>query len=129
MKNYIKINIAPPKKILQWTERALPNGKLIGEITKSETLNFENFSPITDGLFCQKIFGPTNDWKCYCKKYTKNKKNIYQKGEISICIKCMVEITETKIRNYRMGYIKLNCPITHPWYLNRTPSYISNEKK
>lgn len=125
MKNYIKINIAPPKKVIEWTERALPNGKLIGEITKSDTLNYESFSPITDGLFCEKIFGPINDWKCSCKKYKKNQKKIYKKGEISICIKCMVEITETKIRNYRMGYIKLNCHITHPWYLNRSPSYIS----
>nr|YP_009145447.1 RNA polymerase beta' subunit [Monomorphina parapyrum]AKL78920.1 RNA polymerase beta' subunit [Monomorphina parapyrum] len=125
MKQYIKINLASPKNILEWTERILPNGKLIGEITKSETVNYENFRPIMNGLFCEKTFGPTNNWECFCKRYKKTQRKIKEKNKIIICPKCNVEITESKVRNYRMGYIKLASRVTHIWYLKNIPSYIS----
>lgn len=104
MKDYIRIKIASPQKILSWTERPLPNGELIGEITEPETLNHENFKPIPQGLFCEKIFGPIKDFECSCKKYKKTQKKINKKITISICPKCKVEIGSSTIRNYRMGY-------------------------
>nr|YP_010700313.1 RNA polymerase subunit beta' [Euglena undulata]WCH63457.1 RNA polymerase subunit beta' [Euglena undulata] len=128
MKEFIKINLASPQKILSWTERSLPNGELVGEITKPETIHHDNFKPVIGGLFCEKIFGPTKDWECYCKKYKNIQRKINKKKKINLCPKCNVEITETKIRNYRMGYIKLSTPITHLWYLKNTPSYIANEE-
>nr|YP_010700492.1 RNA polymerase subunit beta' [Strombomonas costata]WCH63630.1 RNA polymerase subunit beta' [Strombomonas costata] len=122
IKEYIKINIASPSKILSWTERLLPNNKLVGEITKAETINYETFKPVNDGLFCEKIFGPIKDWECNCKRYKKIQ--IKNNDKIIICPKCYVEITETKIRNYRMG-IKLSTPVTHIWYLKSIPNYIT----
>lgn len=103
MKEYIKISLAAPQKILSWTERPLPNGELIGEVIKPETIEHENFKPIVNGLFCERIFGPTKDLECYCKKYKKLQKKINKKIKIIICPKCKVEITTSTIRNYRMG--------------------------
>nr|AKL79026.1 RNA polymerase beta' subunit [Euglena viridis] len=126
MKEYIKINIASPQKILNWTERPLPNGELIGEITKPETVDHETFKPITEGLFCEKIFGPIKDFECCCKKYKRIQKKFNQYIQINICPKCKVQITNSKIRNYRMGYINLSNPTIHLWYLKNTPNYLAN---
>nr|YP_009389109.1 RNA polymerase beta' subunit [Euglena archaeoplastidiata]AKR17882.1 RNA polymerase beta' subunit [Euglena archaeoplastidiata] len=124
IKKYIQINLASPQKILTWTERLLPNNKLIGEITKLiETLDHDSFLPIMEGLFCERIFGPTKDWECSCKRFKKIQLKL--KNKITICQKCNVEITESKIRNYRIGYIKLASPVVHLWYLRNTPNYIS----
>nr|AEW13012.1 RNA polymerase beta' subunit [Strombomonas acuminata] len=123
IKEYIKINLASPTKILSWTERLLPNNKLIGEVSKSETINYETFKPVNDGLFCEKIFGPIKDWECNCKRYKKIQMKTKNKDKVIICPKCYVEITETKIRNYRMG-IKLSAPVTHIWYIKSVPNYI-----
>nr|YP_009144883.1 RNA polymerase beta' subunit [Euglenaria anabaena]AKJ83330.1 RNA polymerase beta' subunit [Euglenaria anabaena] len=125
IREYVTIKIASPKKILSWTERMLPNGKFVGKITKSETVDNETFKPIFAGLFCEQIFGPTISWECFCKKYKKIQLKTKNKSKIIICPKCNVEITDKKIRNYRMGNINLAAPVTHIWYLRNNPSYIS----
>jgi DNA-directed RNA polymerase subunit beta' len=115
--DYIQINIASHFVIKKWAERILPNGKIIGEIKTPLTINQKTKEPILNGLFCEKIFGPLKSWHCKCGKY---------KGFLNfkICEKCYVEITDTNIRKYRMGYINLNYPIIHSWYLNSYPNYI-----
>ena len=70
---YIKIQLASPERIRNWGERILPNGKIIGEITKPDTINYKTFKPEIDGLFCERIFGPTKDWECYCGKYKRSR--------------------------------------------------------
>nr|YP_009122073.1 DNA-directed RNA polymerase subunit beta' [Choreocolax polysiphoniae]AJH65831.1 DNA-directed RNA polymerase subunit beta' [Choreocolax polysiphoniae] len=117
--DYIKISLASPDKIRSWGERILPDGQIIGEITKSETINYRTLKPEMNGLFCERIFGPIKDWECHCGKYKKFK----YKG--IICEKCGVEITESKVRRSRMAYIKLATPVTHIWYLKGSISYIA----
>lgn len=121
-KSYVEIKIASPKKVLEWTERSLISGELIGEVKNSKTFrdNKEN-KPIFEGLFCQRIFGPIKDWECSCKRYKKIKRGKL----INICKTCKVEITESKIRNYRMGYIKMESSVIHPWYFKRNNNYLS----
>nr|YP_010330241.1 RNA polymerase beta' subunit [Porphyridium aerugineum]UNJ17957.1 RNA polymerase beta' subunit [Porphyridium aerugineum] len=116
--DYIKISLASPKKIKQWGERTLPNGQIVGEVTKSETINYRTLKPEMDGLFCERIFGPVKDWECHCGKY----KRFRYKG--IVCERCGVEVTESKVRRHRMGYIDLAAPVTHVWYLKGTTSYI-----
>nr|YP_009540970.1 RNA polymerase beta' subunit [Discoplastis spathirhyncha]AYQ93473.1 RNA polymerase beta' subunit [Discoplastis spathirhyncha] len=116
IKQYIKINIASPQTILKWTERILPNGEKIGKITKIESKNF--FNPTINGLFCEKIFGPIKTGQCLCKRNRKKQKLIKTKYKTLICSNCSIEITKSKTRRYRMGYIELNSPIIHIWYLN-----------
>jgi DNA-directed RNA polymerase subunit beta' len=118
--DYIKINIASPEKIREWGERILPTGQIIGEVTKAETVNYRTLKPEIDGLFCEKIFGPIKNWECNCGKY----KGIYNKG--LFCDRCDVEITESRVRRHRMGYIDLLTPVTHVWYLKGVPSYLSH---
>jgi DNA-directed RNA polymerase subunit beta' len=118
--DYIRINLASPKRIREWSERILPNGEIIGEVRKSDTLNYRTFKPEIDGLFCEKIFGPIKNWECYCGKY----KHIKPK-KIFNCERCGVEITECRIRRHRLGYIELISPVTHVWYLKGIPSYLS----
>mgnify|MGYP006072399295 CR=1 FL=1 len=118
--DYIKINLASPKRIRQWGQRILPNGKIIGEVIKPETINYRTFKPEMGGLFCEKIFGPVKNWECYCGKYRR-----VQPNELLICERCGVEITESRVRRHRMGYIELNTPVTHVWYLKGVPSYLS----
>ena len=118
--DYIKINLASPKCIKKWGERILPNGKIIGEVNKPDTINYRTFKPEMGGLFCERIFGPVKNWECFCGKY----KQIKSK-EIVICERCGVEITESRIRRHRMGYIELISPTSHVWYLKGIPSYIS----
>ena len=117
--DYIKINLASPQRIKKWGERALPNGQIVGEITKPETINYRTLKPEMDGLFCERIFGPMKDWECHCGKY----KRVRYKG--IVCERCGVEVVESKVRRHRMGYIQLAAPVTHVWYLKSLPSYIA----
>ncbi len=105
----IKLSIASPEEIISWSH---------GEVTKPETINYRTQKPERDGLFCERIFGPTKDWECYCGKY----KKIRYKGVV--CEKCGVEVTRSLVRRERMGHIKLAAPVTHIWYLRGTPSRI-----
>ncbi len=117
--DYVKINLASPERIKKWGERSLPNGQIVGEVTKPETINYRTLKPEMDGLFCERIFGPVKDWECHCGKY----KRVRYKG--IICEKCGVEVAESKVRRHRMGHIELAAPVTHVWYLKSLPSYIS----
>ena len=116
---YVKINLASPQRIKKWGERALPNGQIVGEITKPETINYRTLKPEMDGLFCERIFGPVKDWECHCGKY----KRVRYKG--IVCERCGVEVVESKVRRHRMGYVQLAAPVTHVWYLKSLPSYIA----
>ncbi len=117
--DYVKIGIASPERIRQWGERTLPNGQLVGEVTKPETINYRTLKPEMDGLFCERIFGPAKDWECHCGKY----KRVRHRG--IVCERCGVEVTESRVRRHRMGFIKLAAPVTHVWYLKGIPSYLS----
>ncbi len=117
--DYVKIGIASPDRIRLWGERSLPNGQIVGEVTKPETINYRTLKPEMDGLFCERIFGPAKDWECHCGKY----KRVRHRG--IVCERCGVEVTESRVRRHRMGYIKLAAPVTHVWYLKGIPSYLS----
>ena len=117
--DYIKIKLTSPFCILKWANRKLPNGQFIGEIQKSETINYRTFKPEMDGLFCERIFGPSKSLECACGKY---KRVIY---EGLICERCGVELTESRVRRHRMGYIKLIYPVTHIWYINNRPNVMA----
>ncbi|MBU1129999.1 DNA-directed RNA polymerase subunit beta', partial [Patescibacteria group bacterium] len=106
----LKIQLASPQNILQWSH---------GEIIKPETINYRTWKPEKDGLFCEKIFGPSKDYECYCGKY----KKIRFKGVI--CDKCGVQVTTSKVRRERMGHIDLATPVAHLWFLKNTPSPLS----
>ncbi len=106
----IQIGIASPEKIRSWSH---------GEVTKPETINYRTQKPEKDGLFCERIFGPTKDWECNCGKY----KRVRYKGVV--CDKCGVEVTKKKVRRERMGHIELACPVSHIWYFKGVPSRIS----
>ena len=103
----IKIAVASPEKIREWS---------YGEVTKPETINYRTQKPERDGLFCERIFGPTKDWECHCGKY----KRVRYKGVI--CDKCGVEVTKSKVRRERMGHIELAAPVSHIWYFRGVPS-------
>ena len=103
----MKIGLASPEKIREWS---------YGEVKKPETINYRTLKPEKDGLFCEKIFGPTKDWECYCGRY----KRIRHKGVI--CEKCGVEVTKSKVRRERMGHIELAAPVSHIWYFKGIPS-------
>jgi len=118
--DYIKINLASPERIQEWGERILPNGQIVGEVTKSDTLNYRTLKPEINGLFCEKIFGPFKDWECHCGKYKKVRRQGF------VCENCGVDLTESRVRRYRMGYINLSTPVTHVWYLKGLPSYLSH---
>ena len=105
----MKIGIASPETIRLWSH---------GEVTKPETINYRTLKAEPDGLFCEKIFGPTKDWECKCGKY----KKMRYKG--TVCDKCGVEVTSSKVRRERMGHIDLACPVSHIWYFKGTPSRI-----
>ena len=117
--DYVKIGLASPERIRQWGERTLPNAQVVGEVTKPETINYRTLKPEMDGLFCERIFGPAKDWECHCGKY----KRVRHRG--IVCERCGVEVTESRVRRHRMGYIKLAAPVTHVWYLKGIPSYMS----
>lgn len=103
----IKIGLASPEKILEWSR---------GEVTKPETINYRTLKPERDGLFCERIFGPSKDWECHCGKY----KKIRYKGVI--CDRCGVEVTKSAVRRERMGHIALAAPVSHIWYFKGIPS-------
>ena len=103
----IKIGLASPEKILEWS---------YGEVKKPETINYRTLKPERDGLFCERIFGPSKDWECHCGKF----KRIRYKGVI--CDRCGVEVTKSKVRRERMGHIKLAAPVSHIWYFKGIPS-------
>jgi DNA-directed RNA polymerase subunit beta' len=117
--DYVKIGIASPDRIRDWGSRNLPNGQPVGEVTKPETINYRTLKPEMDGLFCERIFGPAKDWECHCGKY----KRVRHRG--IVCERCGVEVTESRVRRHRMGFIKLAAPVAHVWYLKGIPSYLS----
>ena len=117
--DYIKIKLASSFRILQWANRKLPNGQFVGEVQKSETINYRTFKPEMDGLFCERIFGPSKSLECACGKY----KRVRYEG--LICERCGVELTESRVRRHRMGYINLIYPVTHVWYINSRPNFMS----
>ena len=117
--DYIKIKLASPTRILQWSNRKLPNGQFVGEVQNSETINYRTFKPEMDGLFCERIFGPIKSLECACGKY----KQVRYKG--LICELCGVELIESRVRRHRMGHINLMYPVTHIWYVNSRPNYIA----
>lgn len=117
--DYVKINLASPSRIRSWGERILPNGEIVGEITKPETINYRTLKPEMHGLFCERVFGPVNDWECHCGKY----KRVRHKG--IICERCGVEVIESNVRRHRMGFIELASPVTHVWYVKGRPSKIA----
>lgn len=114
----IEIGIPSPQQVLTWGERVLPNGKSVGEIKNSKTVNYKRFTPLRDGLFCERIFGPVNSYICACGKRQ-------PRADIKFCDKCEVEYTDQRARRYRLGYIPLVSPVAHIWYLKGRPSYIS----
>lgn len=116
--DYLKIRIASPQRIKSWSERILPNGEILGEVLRPETINFRTHQPELHGLFCEKIFGPIKNWKCRCGKY-----NGFAIDKI--CEECNVEVIESRVRRYRTGYIELVSPVTHLWYLKGIPNYLT----
>ena len=105
----VRVSLASPEQILSWS---------YGEVTKPETINYRTLKPEKDGLFCERIFGPTRDWECYCGKY----KRVRYKG--IICERCGVEVTRQKVRRERMGHIDLAAPVSHIWFFKGVPSRI-----
>ena len=103
----IKIGLASPEKIREWSH---------GEVKKPETINYRTLKPEKDGLFCERIFGPSKDWECHCGKY----KKIRYKGVV--CDRCGVEVTKSSVRRERMGHIELAAPVSHIWYFKGIPS-------
>ena len=118
--DYVKINLASPSRIRSWGERVLPNGETIGEVVKPETINYRTLKPEMGGLFCERIFGPVNDWECYCGKY----KRVRYKG--ITCERCDVEVIESNVRRHRIGFVELASPVTHVWYVKGRPSKIAS---
>ena len=106
----LRIGLATGDSIRAWSN---------GEVKKPETINYRTLRPEKDGLFCEKIFGPTKDWECYCGKY----KRVRFKG--IICERCGVEVTRSKVRRERMGHIELAAPVVHIWYLRGTRSWLA----
>ncbi|HLC22935.1 MAG TPA: DNA-directed RNA polymerase subunit beta', partial [Dehalococcoidia bacterium] len=106
----VRISLASPEQIRSWS---------YGEVTKPETINYRTLKPEKDGLFCERIFGPTRDFECYCGKY----KRIRYKG--IVCDKCGVEVAHSKVRRERMGHIELGAPVSHVWFAKGTPSRLA----
>src|SRR5512141_826880 len=105
----LRIGLATADSIRTWSN---------GEVKKPETINYRTLKPEKDGLFCEKIFGPTKDWECYCGKY----KRVRYKG--IVCDKCGVEVARAKVRRERMGHINLAAPVSHIWFVKGTPSRV-----
>ena len=108
--NKLKVGLASDEKVREWSK---------GEVKKPETINYRTLKPEKDGLFCEKIFGPTKDWECHCGKY----KRVRYKG--IICDRCGVEVTKSKVRSERMGHIELAAPVAHIWYFKGIPSRVA----
>ena len=106
----LSISLATSDQMRSWS---------FGEVKKPETINYRTLKPEKDGLFDERIFGPTKDWECSCGRY----KRIRYRG--IVCERCGVEVVESKVRRHRMGYVQLAAPVTHVWYLKSLPSYIA----
>lgn len=119
---YSHICLASPEQIRSWAERQLPNGEIVGHVTQPHTVDYQTHKPEKDGLFCERIFGPIKSNVCACGKYQGATDN---EDRPKFCEECGVELTESQIRRYRMGYIELECSLTHPWYFKQRPNYIA----
>nr|YP_007476038.1 RNA polymerase beta [Dasypogon bromeliifolius]AGE93103.1 RNA polymerase beta [Dasypogon bromeliifolius] len=119
----LRIGLVSPQQIRAWANKILPNGEIVGEVTKPYTFHYKTNKPEKDGLFCERISGPIKSGICACG----NSRVIgAEKEDPKFCEQCGVEFVDSRIRRYQMGYIKLACPVTHVWYLKRLPSYIAN---
>nr|YP_010471703.1 RNA polymerase beta' subunit [Nervilia aragoana]UVG41060.1 RNA polymerase beta' subunit [Nervilia aragoana] len=119
----LRIGPVSPQQIMAWAKRILPNGEIVGEVTKPYTFHYKTNKPERDGLFCERISGPIKSGICACGNY----RGIgTEKEDTKSCEECGVEFVDSRVRRYQMGYIKLTCPVTHVWYLKRLPSYIAN---
>nr|YP_010159853.1 RNA polymerase beta' subunit [Mangifera persiciforma]QRG41360.1 RNA polymerase beta' subunit [Mangifera persiciforma] len=119
----LRIGSVSPQQISAWTNKILPNGEIVGEVTKPYTFHYKTNKPEKDGLFCERIFGPIKSGICACGNYRVIGD---EKEDLQFCEQCGVQFVDSRIRRYQMGYIKLGCPVTHVWYLKRLPSYIAN---
>nr|SPM02141.1 RNA polymerase beta' subunit [Fraxinus excelsior subsp. excelsior] len=119
----LRIGLVSPQQISAWATKILPNGEIVGEVTKPYTFHYKTNKPEKDGLFCERIFGPIKSGICACGNYRVIGD---EKEDPKFCEQCGVEFVDSRIRRYQMGYIKLACPVTHVWYLKRLPSYIAN---
>nr|YP_010721680.1 RNA polymerase beta' subunit [Verbena bonariensis]WDS80661.1 RNA polymerase beta' subunit [Verbena bonariensis] len=119
----LRIGLVSPQQISAWATKILPNGEIVGEVTKPYTFHYKTNKPEKGGLFCERIFGPIKSGICACGNYRVIGE---EKEDPKFCEQCGVEFVDSRIRRYQMGYIKLACPVTHVWYLKRLPSYIAN---
>ncbi|AGO98515.1 RNA polymerase beta (chloroplast) [Nelumbo nucifera] len=119
----LRIGSVSPQQIIAWAQKILPNGEIVGEVTKPYTFHYKTNKPEKDGLFCERIFGPIKSGICACGNFRVIGD---EKEDPKFCEQCGVEFVDSRIRRYQMGYIKLACPVTHVWYLKRLPSYIAN---
>ncbi|YP_001122807.1 RNA polymerase beta' subunit (chloroplast) [Phaseolus vulgaris] len=119
----LRIGSVSPQQMSAWAKRILPNGEIVGEVTKPYTFHYKTNKPEKDGLFCERIFGPIKSGICACGNYRVIRD---KKDDPKFCEQCGVEFIDSRIRRYQMGYIKLACLVTHAWYLKRLPSYIAN---
>nr|YP_009671044.1 RNA polymerase beta' subunit [Passiflora tetrandra]QCX30324.1 RNA polymerase beta' subunit [Passiflora tetrandra] len=119
----LRIGSVSPQQISAWANKILPNGEIVGEVTKPYTFHYKTNKPEKGGLFCERIFGPIKSGICACGNYRVIRD---EKEEPKFCEQCGVQFVDCRIRRYQMGYIKLACPVTHVWYLKRLPSYIAN---
>nr|YP_010601363.1 RNA polymerase beta' subunit [Ceratocephala testiculata]QFV18813.1 RNA polymerase beta' subunit [Ceratocephala falcata]WAL35687.1 RNA polymerase beta' subunit [Ceratocephala testiculata] len=119
----LRIGLVSPQQIITWAKKILPNGEIVGEVTKPSTFHYKTNKPEKDGLFCERIFGPIKSGICACGNYRVIGD---EKEDPKFCEQCGVGFVDSRVRRYQMGYIKLACPVTHVWYLKRLPSYIAN---
>nr|UUF67761.1 RNA polymerase beta' subunit [Distylium racemosum] len=119
----LRIGSVSPQQISAWANKILPNGEMVGEVTKPYTFHYKTNKPEKGGLFCERIFGPIKSGICACGNYRVIGN---EKEDPKFCEQCGVEFVDSRVRRYQMGYIKLACPVTHVWYLKRLPSYIAN---
>nr|UDZ61141.1 RNA polymerase beta subunit [Albidella oligococca] len=119
----LRIGPVSPEQIRSWANKILPNGEVVGEVTKPYTFHYKTNKPEKDGLFCERIFGPIKSGICACGNY---RVIGAEREDTKFCEQCGVEFVDSRVRRYQMGYIKLACPVTHVWYLKRLPSYIAN---
>ena len=112
----LQVGLAWDSQIKDWAERELPNGEVVGRVKNAQTVNYKTLKPVKDGLFCEKIFGPTKDFECACG---------FKQTRGGFCPQCNVEFTRSEVRRYRLGYFQLPSAVTHVWYLRGRPSYIS----
>lgn len=115
--NYISITLASSERIKKWSQRQTPKGAFLGEVLSSDTIDYKTGNPVPFGLFCEQIFGPIKNYTCRCGKYS----GIFQ---LKTCENCHVELIDSRVRRYRMGYTDLICPVTHLWYFGERANYI-----